>query len=233
MAIENSVIARYQKAGEHFEILVDPKKAEEFKSGGKIGMEDVLEADAIFKDSGKGDRAKEDSIKKAFGTVDVHEAAAIILKEGEIQLTTEQRKEMADQRKQKIIQSICRDALDPTSGRPHPPERIKNALEQTHFNIDLHKRFEEQLEDAIKLLRPIIPIKFEKLKIAIRVPAEFSPKAYTHIHHYTVLKEEWQKDGSLVAVIEIPAGLQDELYGELNSFTHGNVETRILKDERI
>jgi ribosome maturation protein SDO1 len=230
MAIDTSVIARYSKAGEHFEILVDPKKAEEFKSGANISIEDVLEADAIFKDSGKGERAKEDGLKKAFGTIIVAEIAAKILKEGEIQLTTEQRKAMADQRRQKIIQSICRDAIDPTNGRPHPPERIKNALEQTHFSIDLHKRFEDQLEDAIKLLRPIIPLKFEKLKIAVRIPAEYAPKAYSHVHHYTLLKEEWQKDGSLITVIEIPAGLQDELYGELNSFTRGNVETRILKE---
>lgn len=230
MAIENSVIARFEKGGEHYEILVDPKKAEEFKAGGKISMEDVLEIDSIFKDSGKGEKAKEDSLKKSFATTDILEIAAKILKEGEIQLTTEQRKAMVDQRRQRIIQAISRDAIDPTNGRPHPPERIKNALDQVHFSIDLHKRFEDQLEDAIKLLRPIIPIKFEKLRIAARIPAEFAPKAYSHIHHYNILKEEWQKDGSLITVIEIPAGLQDELYGELNSFTRGNVETKILKD---
>jgi ribosome maturation protein SDO1 len=230
MAIDTSVIARYTKGGEHFEILVDPKKAEEFKAG-SASIEDALEVDAIFKDSSKGERAKEDGLKKAFGTTIVAEVAAKILKEGEIQLTTEQRKEMVEQRRQKIVQSICRDAVDPTNGRPHPPERIKNALEQVHFTVDLHKRFEEQLEDAIKLLRPIIPIKFQKLKLAIRVPAEYAPKAYGHLHHYTIMKEEWQKDGSLVAVIEIPAGLQDELYGELNSFTRGNIETKILKDD--
>ncbi len=233
MALENSVIARYEKAGEHFEILVDPKKAEDFKSGsGGIGMDEVLEVDTIFKDSTKAEKAKEESLKKTFGTADVLEIAAKILNEGEIQLTTEQRKAMADQRRQKIVQSICRDALDPTNGRPHPPERIKNALEQVHFSIDLHKRFEDQLEDAIKLLRPIIPIKFEKLRVAARIPAEYAPKAYGHLHHFNVQKEEWQKDGSLVAVIEIPAGLQDQLYGELNSFTHGNVETKILKDNK-
>jgi len=230
MAIDSSVVARYAKFGEHFEILVDPKGAEEFRSGGKISISDVLEADEIYKDANKADKANADSLKKAFGTEDVLEVASKILKEGEIQLTTEQRKEMMDRRRQKIISSICRDAIDPTNGRPHPPERIKNALEQVHFNVDSHKRFEDQLEEAIKLLRPILPIKFEKLKVAIRVPAEYSPKAYSHIHHFTVLKEEWQKDGSLVAVIEIPAGIQDELYGELNSFTKGNVETKIIKD---
>jgi len=230
MALEKSVIARLEKYGDHFEILVDPKGAEEFRSGAKVNLEEILEVDSIFKDASKGEKSNSEALKKAFGTEDVIVIAERILREGEIQLTTEQRKEMVDRRRQKIIQSICRDAIDPTNGRPHPPERIKNALEQVHFNIDLHTRFEDQLDDAIKLLRPIIPIKFEKLNIAVRIPAEYAQKAYAHLHHYTVKKEEWQRDGSMVVLIEIPAGLQDELYGELNSFTHGNAETRVVKD---
>ncbi len=230
MTIENSVIARYEKFGEHFEVLVDPKGAEEFRSGNKAILPDILEIDTIFKDARKGEKASEDSLKKVFGTTDVLQIASKVLAEGEIQLTTEQRHQMIEQRRQKIIQTICRDAIDPQTGRPHPPERIKNALEQAHFNPDIHKKFEDQLEEALKSIRPILPIKLEKLRLAIRIPSEHAPKAYPHLHHYTVLQEEWQKDGSLVAILEIPAGLQDEIYNELNSFTHGNVETRILKD---
>jgi ribosome maturation protein SDO1 len=231
MTLENSVIARYEKAGEHFEILVDSKGAEDFKAGTVTDILSILEIDKIFKDSHKGDVANSDNIKKIFGTEDVAEVATKILKDGEIQLTTDQRKAMVDQRRQKIIQTISRDAVDPQTMRPHPPARIENALDQVHFNVDLHKRFEDQLEDAIKSIRPILPIKIEKLKVAIRVSADYAAKAYAHFHNYTVLKEEWQKDGSLVGVIEIPPGLQDELYNELNSFTHGNVETKIIKDD--
>jgi len=232
MTLENSVIARYSKSGEHFEILVDSKGAEDFRSGEKAEIGEILEIDSVFKDARKGDKANDESIKKAFGTDDVLVVAQTILKDGEIQLTTEQRKQMVDQRMQKIVQTICRDAMDPQTGRPHPPARIKNALEQAHFNPDVHRRFEDQLEDAIKGIRPLLPIKFEKLKIAIRVSSEYAPKAYAHLHHYTVSKEEWQKDGSLVAIVEIPAGMQDQLYNELNSFTHGSVETRVLKDDK-
>jgi ribosome maturation protein SDO1 len=231
MTIENSVIARYEKFGEHFEILVDSKGAEDFRSGTNKNIRDILEIDTIFKDANKGDKANSESLNKVFKTEDPIEIAEKILKDGEIQLTTEQRKQMVDQRRQKIIQTICRNAVDPQTMRPHPPERIKNALEQVHFNVDIHKRLDDQIDEALKLLRPIIPIKFEQLKLAIKVPADYAPKAYQHLHHYSVKKEEWQKDGSLVAVLEIRAGMQDEVYGELNSFTHGNVETRILKDD--
>jgi ribosome maturation protein SDO1 len=231
MTIENSVIARFEKFGEHFEILIDAKGAEEFKEGtDKSKLEEYLEIDIIFKDARKAEKASEESIKKIFGTNDVLEIAARILSEGEIQLTTEQRREILERKEHKIVEAIVRNAIDPRTNKPHPPDRIRNALEQAHFSVDLHKRLQDQIDDAIKAIRPILPIKFETLKLAIRIPAEYAPKAYTHLHHYKVSKEEWQKDGSLVALLEIPAGLQDEVYGELNSFTHGNVETRIMKD---
>lgn len=231
MTIEKSVIARFEKFGEHFEILVDPKGAEELREGGdRPKLAGYLEIDTIFKDARKAEKASEESLKKIFGTNDALAIAEKILKEGEIQLTTEQRREMLDRKEQKIIQAIVRNAVDPHTNKPHPPDRIKNALEQAHFSVDLHRRLQDQIDDAIKAIRPILPIKFETLKLAIRVPAEYAPKAYPHLHHYNVGKEEWQKDGSLIAVLEIPAGLQDEVYGELNSFTHGNIETRILKN---
>ncbi|MBN2518578.1 MAG: ribosome assembly factor SBDS [Candidatus Altiarchaeota archaeon] len=233
MTLENSVIARYEKAGDHFEILIDPKGAHGIREGEipKERIGEFLEVDLILKDARKGDKASEETVKKVFGTNNVTEVAVKILLEGEIQLTTDQRRELLEKREQKIVQAIARDAVDPRTNKPHPPDRIKNALKDAHFNVDLRRDFKAEVQDAIKLLRPVLPLKFEQLKIAIRIPAEYSPKAYIHIHHYTVLKEEWQKDGSLVAVIEIPAGLQDQLYGELNEFTHGNVETRVLKNE--
>jgi ribosome maturation protein SDO1 len=44
----------------------------------------------------------------------------------------------------------------------------------------------------------------------------------------TIIKEEWGRDGSWMFVIEIPAGLQDDLFSKLNSATKGNVETKIM-----
>ena len=232
MAIEDSVVARLAKFGDHFEILVEPKAAEAFKAGEPIDdILQILEIDTIFKDARKGDKANDEVLQKSFKTTDVSKIAETILSEGEVQLTTEQRKAMVEKRLQRVVNSIARDAVDPTNDRPHPPERIKNALEQGRFNVDLHKTLENQVQEALKILRPIIPIKIERIQVAIRVPADFAPKAYTHLHHYDMRKEEWQKDGSLVAVIEIPAGIQDKLYAELNQFTHGGIETRIIKKE--
>jgi len=44
-----------------------------------------------------------------------------------------------------------------------------------------------------------------------------------------LLKEEWKSDGSYLCLIEIPAGIQQDVYDRLNSLTHGQVEVKIVK----
>ena len=89
---------------------------------------------------------------------------------------------------------------------------------------------QEQLQDALKKLRVIMPIKFEVKEIVVKVPAQFAAKSYQVLNSFgTKLKEEWQNDGSLVTVLEIPGGLENDFYDKINSITHGDVETKVLK----
>ena len=44
-----------------------------------------------------------------------------------------------------------------------------------------------------------------------------------------MLKDEWLNDGSWLGVIEIPGGLETELYENLNNATKGEVETKVVK----
>jgi ribosome maturation protein SDO1 len=61
----------------------------------------------------------------------------------------------------------------------------------------------------MKAIRPIIPIRFEEVDIAIKIPADYAAKAYGDIASFGQLqKQEWQNDGSWVAVVKIPAGMQ-------------------------
>ena len=41
-------------------------------------------------------------------------------------------------------------------------------------------------------------------------------------------KDSWQNDGSLVAVVEVPAGMQQDLFSELNKLTRGAVESKVV-----
>ena len=86
------------------------------------------------------------------------------------------------------------------------------------------------MQDALKDLRPILPIKFETKEIAIKITPEYAPKCYSTIKQFsTILREEWQTNGNWVAVIELPGGMESDLYDKLNKICHGNVESKILK----
>ncbi|MEM4634227.1 MAG: hypothetical protein QW275_03675, partial [Candidatus Anstonellaceae archaeon] len=107
--------------------------------------------------------------------------------------------------------------------------RLEQAIEESGVHIDGMRDAHEQLEEVIKAIRPIIPIKFERVKIAVKVPPSYAQKIYGMLKGYGIQKEEWASDGSLIVVIEMPAGIQGEFYERLNKATGGSAETRILK----
>jgi len=227
--IENTLIARLEKGGEHFEILVDPKKGYEYKTGIRKDFSNVLAFDEIFKDAKKGERQTSTALQKAFATSEINKIAERILREGDLQLTTDHRRKLIEEKRLKIIALIARNCVDPRTKTPHPPQRIEAALEQIKgFNIDPFKSAEEQMLPLIEELREIIPISMQKLKIAIKIPGQFAPKAYGMVKEYGLQKEEWASDGSLVCVCEMPAGMQGEFLDKLNRLTSGQSQTKSL-----
>jgi ribosome maturation protein SDO1 len=229
VTLEDAVIARLEYYGEHFEILVDPDLAADFKRGKDIELDEILVVEEIFKDARKGDKASEEAMLKAFNTTDPSEAAAFIIKKGQVQLTAQQRKEMQEEKRKKIVATITREAINPQTKLPHPSRRIEIAMEEAKIHVDPFKSVDEQVTAVLKAIRTKIPIRFEKVKVAIKVPGDFTGKVYNIIPEFgTSKKEEWQQDGSWIAVVEIPGGMQENFYRKLNEITHGQVETKLI-----
>ncbi|HLA46244.1 MAG TPA: ribosome assembly factor SBDS [Thermoplasmata archaeon] len=229
------VIARIEKAGERFEVLVKPDAVQKIRDGKEVKVLENLAIDQIFRDAHKGSKASEEKMQEFFGTTEPLEVAREIIKRGEIQLTTEQRREMQEAKRRQIIQYIAANAINPQTGTPHPPQRIEIAMDEAKVHIDPFKAVQEQVKEILGALRPLIPIRFEKTRIAVRLTAEDSAKCYGDIKAFgTILREEWQANGSWVGVVEMPAGMQTEFLERLNARTKGNVEAKILKaDQRI
>jgi ribosome maturation protein SDO1 len=115
---------------------------------------------------------------------------------------------------------------------PHPPERIDSALEEAGFSVDPMEPVENQVDDALDALRPIIPIRFDEVTVAVKVPPEYAGKAQAQIREFGELeREEWQNDGSWIGVVRFPAGMQNEFYDVVNEHTSGEAETQIIRDE--
>ncbi len=153
-----------------------------------------------------------------------------IIHEGELQLTTEQRRKIQEDKKRQVVTFIAQNAINPQTKAPHPPARIEAAMEEAGVHIDPMKSLDEMVEITMKALRPLIPIRFEVIRVAIKLPAEYAAKSYGAVAKFgNLTKQEWQNDGSWIGVIEIPAGMQDDLYNLLNSHTKGSAETKLLK----
>jgi ribosome maturation protein SDO1 len=227
---ENYTIARITRDGEHFEIVVKPEYAFEYRLGKITSLSEVLVTNRIFEDANKGLRVSEDKLQKVFGTQDSIKIAEIILKKGTLQLTTEQRKKMVEQKRKKIIAFISRQCVDPKTNLPHPPLRIERALEQIHYSIDPSKEVEKQAKEIIHLLRPVLPLKTEEVSVSVHIPAEHAAKAYGTVKGFGKIRnEEWRADGSWFSIIEMPAGLYGRFLEKIGEITRGNVKAKLLK----
>ncbi len=227
---EKFTTARISIGGEHFEILVKPQAALDYRSGRPVELSQVLVIEEVFADANKGMKVSEEKLSTAFKTTDIQKIADHILKKGELQLTTEQRRQMVEEKRRQIVNFISRNCVDPRSGLPHPVTRIEQAMEQIRLVIDPFKDAEEQARNVIDDLRPILPLKMEQIRVAIKIPPEYAAKAYGSVKALGAIKqEEWQADGSIVAVVEIPAGVQISLMEKLGKITQGNAQVKILR----
>ncbi len=221
--------ARLAKGQDKFEILVKPQPALDYKLGKTVNLSQVLLIEEVYSDSSKGTRASAEKLEKHFGTTDPLKVAEEIMKSGELQLTTEQRHQLIDEKRRQIVSIIIRNAIDPRTGAPHPPLRIEQAMEQIRLSIDPYKSAEEQSKLVIDELRPILPLKMEQMRVAVKVFPEHAARAYNALKSLgTVSREEWQADGSLVAVVEMPAGLYGSFLDRVGKLTQGTIQTKVL-----
>ena len=221
---------RLSVAGEHFEILVNPETALNYKLGRKVELSQVLAVEEIYSDSNKALRVSTEKLQKAFKTADIMQVAEIILRDGDLQLTTDQRRKMVEEKKKQIMNLIARNFVDPRTGLPHPVLRIEQAMQEARVVIDPFKDVNEQAKKVIDNLRAILPLKSEKLRLKIVIPAQYAPQSIGALKGFAELqKEEWGADGSLTTIIEIPAGVRTSLLERLGSVTKGAAQAVEVK----
>ncbi len=183
----------------------------------------------VFKDARKGERQSSEKVAKAFGTTNILEVLREILEKGEVQLTTEQRRKMVAEKKARIMDIILRNAIDVRTKAPIPPQRLELAMEEAKVHIDPFKPAEKQVEEVVKKIKLILPIRFEKVKIAVKIPAQYAVKAYGALKRYEVKQEEWTSSGDLIALVEVPAGVKGEFIEKLSKATNGEVAVKELE----
>jgi len=227
VSLDDAVLARLEKGGKRYEILVDPELVDDWRDDPEsVSLDDLLAIDEVWSDAKGGERPTTEALENVFGTTEISVCAAKILNEGNIQLTTLQRRRMVDEKKRQIVNEIASTATDPKTKLPHPRTRIENALEEIRFAVDPFKSTESQVEDAIKDLRPIIPLQFITIRLAFKVQGR-DYGGVSQLLRDSIQKEEWLSDGTWACVVSVPGGMKNDLIGRVASRS-SDVEVREL-----
>jgi len=227
------VVARIKIKGKNFEIIVDCDKAMTLKKNKSVSaasVRDILAIDKVFSDYKKGLKVSDSDLKECFGTEDINEIAAKIVSEGEVVLPQEYREKEREQKFRQIVDFLVKNAVDPRTNAPYTAERITSALKEAGARVDETRSADEQALLIIKQIQNKVPIKIATIKLKIVIPAAHTGKAYGLLQKFTKTKEEWQSDGSLMCIIDLPAGMQMDFYDKLNAITHGSAITEEIKD---
>jgi ribosome maturation protein SDO1 len=215
VSLDDAVLARLEKGGKRYEVLVDSELVDAFQENPEsVNIDDLLAIDEVFHDARAGDRPTEEALTSNFDTLDIVKLTQIILERGNIQLTTNQRKAMVESKRQQIIHEIHSNAVDPKTKSPHPRTRIELALEESKFNVDPFKSVDDQVKEAVAMLKPMIPLSFEAARMAFRIPAA----GYKDVHQLLrvhVEKDEWLSNGDWACIIECSAAIKDSLISKV------------------
>ena len=220
-------VARLTLDGDKFELLVKPDPALEYKMGKRADISTALVSDEIYSDANKGSRVSSEKLLKHFKTTDATEIAKQILTRGDLNLTTDQRRKMVEEKKKQIIQFINKSFVDPKTHLPHPIIRIEAALDEARVIIDPFKKAEDQAKTIVDVLRKTLPLKSETAKLTVTVPPQFAAQSYNVLKSTGDLRnEEWLSDGSLRAVLEMNASLKGQFLDRLGSATKGSAQVQ-------
>ncbi len=228
--VDKAIIGKLKKNEIYFEVLLDPEKILEFKRGKTINIRDALVFPGIYHDAKRGDLVSEEELQKNFGTTDVYVIADKIIRQGVLQLTTEQRRELVEEKTREIANIISKKGINPQNNLPHPPERILNAMEKAGVHVDPFTDANLQINEIIKSIKALIPIEFQRVVLEILIPSQHAGKVYSMLKTtIKEFKEQWLNDGSLQVRIDIPAGMQTDLFQKIGGLTHGDFKSKIIK----
>ncbi|ELP95326.1 hypothetical protein EIN_217910 [Entamoeba invadens IP1] len=142
---------------------------------GKLSLSNATFSDEIYMaPHQKGTLSKPTDLAKAFPGLKGTEAILQFMAEkGEIQFTTEERKQQTEEKKKRLIEYVHMYYVDPTTDKPHPVVRINNAFEAMHLAIDPDAPMEKEIKEIEKKINAVLPMKRVEMEIVVTIPENY------------------------------------------------------------
>lgn len=228
--MSNYIIVKYQKAKKSYEILVNHGMVEKYresishKNRTSINIDQVVVADEVFKNSTKGTRYTNNELQEAFGTTDVKECIKHILLNGEVQLTTDDRKKKIEERRKQVVYNLHSFFIDPKTLKPHPVTHIENALNEIKFKVDMKESVEKQSLRARKELLGKLTLKKNLMEGQITIPLKYIGQCYNPINGLSTIDKENYGAKHYTAHLSLTPSAYDQLSQKINTITKGDFQ---------
>jgi ribosome maturation protein SDO1 len=229
--VDDARIAKFEKDKIHFEILLDPNVALKIRKGAEFNhlFGDLLAVEEIYKDAKKGEKASESSLKEVFGNIEFKEIIKKIVLEGHLELTTEQRRKMFEEKRKEVLDYIVKNSINPITKLPHTEQRVLNALEKVKLDVDINISIKKQIEKIVQKLNPILPMSFSKFVCNVFVPIEIAGKINNIVNKYDVSERKWMPNG-LNLKVNVPAGEKEEFFNIMFKVSGGKAKVEVEND---
>jgi len=225
-----SQIVRFKAGKITFEAMTKVGSVLKFRDG-KLGWDNVPLVDEVFKNSQKGERANSEELKAAFGTENVVECLKAIVEKGELQLTSDERKDKVEKKRAEIVNYIHKYYIDPKLKTPHPVVRIENALTTLKIKVDPDIPTERQCQDIVKKLPEVMPIRKMEMEGTLTVTHQYVGAVSNVIQQWAkVLRENYTSDGCTMELSMVP-GDYDSFMSDLQKATKGDFQFDIAGQE--
>jgi ribosome maturation protein SDO1 len=220
--VDDARIASLETKNHKFEILVEPDLALEIKQGFKEvknNLSKLLAVEEVYKNARSGDQVSETALKEEFGTLDLETIVDEILKKGNLDLTTEQKRRLAESKRKELIDYIVKNSINPVTKAPHTYTRVESALETAKIVLDPQKPIKYQIDKIVDKLNEILPLDFKKYIVKAYIPVQYAGKVNSMINKYEVLERKWANEFYFAA--NVPAGEKDAFLNMISNLTKG------------
>jgi ribosome maturation protein SDO1 len=194
----------------------------------------VLQSEMVFINVSKGQMAKVDDLKQAFGTDNQKEICLQILSKGELQVSERERHAVLESSFRDIATTVADMCVNPETNRPYTVTLIERTMHDVHFSVKPTKTTKQQALEVIKLLKESgsIQIQRAQMRLKVFVPAKDGKKVREKIRKLASKVESDDFSGDLEMVFLVDPGCfreVDELV-RTESKGKGHVEVISLKD---
>jgi len=214
--MSKTILVRYK----NLELLCNPNTMVKYRKG-LITRDSVLAINHIFKNAQKGNKANDKDIQKVFGNKVLLECIDEMLNKGDFQLTSQERKELTEKKRNEILNYFHNNYINPKNKLPHPRTRYENAFKENKINIDYSISTEKQVKDIYNKLMGIITMKPKEKEITISL-SKLDKKITKTISTYGSILSTKTKNNRYFIQINILNSQYQNLLDDLENSTNGD-----------